>query len=309
MIQNAYTEMHNGSKNVAVMVRNSMAYPQTVKKKIPVARVVVANQVPEPQVWPGMIDTLDEAQGIQTQKLTTEQRQEKLFEKLDLSSFGTWLPELADSAHSLLVEYHNIFSSEPCKLGCTHLTEHVIKVTNYAPFKEWFRQIPPPLVEEIHAPLQEMLDSGTVCPSQSVWCNIVVLVQKDRSLHFCIDVYCLNTTQTRTPTHCQESKRHLKVWLALAIFYAWIWSLDSGNQDGWAVKAVHHIYCWQPGLLQVWLHAFWAVQCTSQIPEVNAELLQGTESNILPHLPWWYNRLLTDNWGIPPPLMHCLWLI
>ena len=28
-IQNAYTEMCNGSKSVTVMVRNGMAYPQT----------------------------------------------------------------------------------------------------------------------------------------------------------------------------------------------------------------------------------------------------------------------------------------
>ena len=82
MIQNAYTKMCNGSRNVAIVVRNSMAYPQTLKKKIPVVRVVAANWVPEPQVWPGMTDTLDEAQGIQTQKLITEQRQEKLIEKL-----------------------------------------------------------------------------------------------------------------------------------------------------------------------------------------------------------------------------------
>ena len=41
MIQNAYTGMCNGSKNVAIVVRNNMAYPQTLKKKIPVARVVV----------------------------------------------------------------------------------------------------------------------------------------------------------------------------------------------------------------------------------------------------------------------------
>ena len=81
MIKNAYTEMHKGSKNVFVMVRNSTVYPQTLKKKIPVGRVVAANLVPEPQVWPGMIDALDEAQGIQTQKLTTEQRQEKLLHK------------------------------------------------------------------------------------------------------------------------------------------------------------------------------------------------------------------------------------
>ena len=29
-IQNAYTELHSGSKNVAVVVGNSMAYPQTL---------------------------------------------------------------------------------------------------------------------------------------------------------------------------------------------------------------------------------------------------------------------------------------
>ena len=39
-----------------------------------------------------------------------------------------------------------------------------------------------------------MLDSATICPSQSVWCNVVVLVQKkDGSLCLCIDFYHLNT--------------------------------------------------------------------------------------------------------------------
>ena len=103
-IQNAYTKMQNGSKNVTIVVRNSKAYSQTLKKKIPAARVAAANQVPEPQMWPGMIDALDEAQGIQIQKLTAEQRQERLFEKLDLSGLGSWPPELADSPWSLLAE-------------------------------------------------------------------------------------------------------------------------------------------------------------------------------------------------------------
>ena len=87
-----------------------MAYPQTLKTKIPVARVVAVNHIPEVQMQPGMMDALDEVQGIQTSKMTTKQRQQKLFEKLDLSSLGSWLPELADSACSLLAEYHNIFS-------------------------------------------------------------------------------------------------------------------------------------------------------------------------------------------------------
>ena len=87
-------------------------------------------------MWLGMIDLLDGAQGIQSQKLTTEQRQEKLFEKLDMSGLGSWLPELVDSAQSLMAEYRNIFSLEPCEVSCTYLSKHVIKVTNDAPFKE-----------------------------------------------------------------------------------------------------------------------------------------------------------------------------
>ena len=53
-------------------------------------RVVAANWVPEVQMQPGTIDTLDEVQGIQTPRMTTEQRQEKLFEKLDLRGLGSW---------------------------------------------------------------------------------------------------------------------------------------------------------------------------------------------------------------------------
>ena len=85
-------------------------------------------------------------------KLTVKQRQEKLFE-LDLSRLESWPLKLADSTQSLLAEYHDIFFLEPSDLGCPHSTEHVIKVTNDTPFKEWFRQIPPLLVEEVQTHL------------------------------------------------------------------------------------------------------------------------------------------------------------
>ena len=49
------------------------------------------------------------------------------------------------------------------------------------------------MVKEVHNHLREMLDSGTIQPSQSVWCNAVVLVRKkDRGLHLCIDFHHLN---------------------------------------------------------------------------------------------------------------------
>ena len=95
--------------------------------------------------------------------------------------------------HQLLAKYHDVFSLDPMEFGCTHSMEHTIKVTDDTPFKEWFRQIPPPLVEEVRSHLQKRLKSSAIRPSQSAWFNAVVLVQKkDGSLWFCIDFYHLN---------------------------------------------------------------------------------------------------------------------
>ena len=46
-VQTAYTELWKCSKNVAKVVRNSMAYPQMLQKKAPVGRAVAATVVPE----------------------------------------------------------------------------------------------------------------------------------------------------------------------------------------------------------------------------------------------------------------------
>ena len=49
------------------------------------------------------------------------------------------------------------------------------------------------MVEEVRNHLKEILESGTIRPSQSAWCSAMVLVQKkDDGLHFCIDFCCLN---------------------------------------------------------------------------------------------------------------------
>ena len=74
----------------------------------------------------------------------------------------------------------------------------MIKVTDDTPFKECFRQIPPPLVEEVQNHPREMLESGAIRPSQSAWCNSVVLMwKKDGGLWFCIDFYCLNARKKK----------------------------------------------------------------------------------------------------------------
>ena len=110
-----------------------------------------------------------------------------------LSGLDSWPPEMVDAARWLLAKYHNVFSLDPTELGCTHSTEHMIMVMDGTPFKEWFRQIPSPLVEEVWNYLQDILESGAIWPSQTVLCNAVVLVRKkDGVLWLCINFCHLN---------------------------------------------------------------------------------------------------------------------
>ena len=79
-------------------------------------------------------------------------------------------------------------------MGCTSPIEHEIHIENSEPFKEQFQHIPPPLLEEVRASLRDMLEAGAICPSQSPWCNAVVLVRKkDGTLSFCVNFRHLNT--------------------------------------------------------------------------------------------------------------------
>ena len=76
------------------------------------------------------------------------------------------------------MEHHNIFSLDQNEIGCTDTAEHVIELLDTEPFKERFWWIAPPQVEEVREHIQEMLDGGAIHPSQSPWCNAVVLVRK-----------------------------------------------------------------------------------------------------------------------------------
>ena len=122
--------------------------------------------------------------------LTKAERQDLLLERLDLTGLEAWPEDQVEKARSLLKEYHDIFSLEKCDVGHTKAAKHkiVIKDPNTPLFKERFCRIPPPQLDEVQAHLKMMLDAGVIRPSNSPWCNAVVLVRKkDGSLHFCID--------------------------------------------------------------------------------------------------------------------------
>ena len=126
-----------------------------------------------------------------------------------LDELAQWMPELAWRFEQMLMEYHDIFSVDKNEIGCTDVAEHIIELLDEKPFKEKFRQIAPPLLDEVWEHLQEMLDGGAIHPSQSPWCNAMVLVwKKDGGLRFCIDFQRLNarTKKDSYPLpHMQET--------------------------------------------------------------------------------------------------------
>ena len=85
--------------------------------------------------------------------LSVAARQEKLLEKLNLDGLAHWSPENAVAVRELILAYHDVFALESNELGCTSAIKHEICIENDEPFKEWFRRIPPPLLEEVHASL------------------------------------------------------------------------------------------------------------------------------------------------------------
>ena len=99
------------------------------------ARAAAALPVPEPPESKGLQEGTNKPPNFHTPRLTVRQRHGKLFDELDLSGLDSWTTELVDAACQLLAEYHNVFSLDPAELGCTHSTEHIIKVTDDNPFK------------------------------------------------------------------------------------------------------------------------------------------------------------------------------
>ena len=183
-VQSTYAMLAAGSNRVVVVLRNNTQDWLEIRKDTPVARMVAANQVPR------VIDTISAERPKEQPTLTEAERQVLLLDKLDLSGLEAWPTEQAEKACGLLWEYHNIFSLEKHDMGHTKVTKHkiVLKDPDTPPFKERFRQIPPPQLDEVREHLKLMLDAGVVQPSNNPWCNAVVLVRKkDGSLRFCID--------------------------------------------------------------------------------------------------------------------------
>ena len=157
-VQSAYATLSTGSNRVAVVLRNNTRNWIEIGKGTPVAQMVAANQVPR------VIDTVSADKAKSQPTLMEAERQDLLLDKLDLSGLEAWPAEEAEKARGLLCEYHDIFLLEKHDMGHTNATIHkiVLKDPDTLPFKERFRRIPPPQLDEVREHLKLMLDAGVV---------------------------------------------------------------------------------------------------------------------------------------------------
>ena len=119
-IVKTYTELHNGSHNVSVVLHNLMGKPVHLAARQAVARVVTTNTIPDATPSPEFLEMLDKLELLRDppKKLTVEERQKLLLEILQkegwLDKLKEWLPELALKFEHMLKEHHNIDRLHRC---------------------------------------------------------------------------------------------------------------------------------------------------------------------------------------------------
>ena len=194
---------------MSVGIRNISCQCLTIPTKTVIAKVAAANVVPHSYAPKGEGDELDsknmsansndaESEGPLGAPPLTLEKEHLLFSKINLDNIKDWSDDLKCKTRELFKKYAHIFALESLDMGHTSLVKHKIKLNNYTPFKERYRQILPNLFEEVKNHLKEMIQVGAIRHSNSPWASAVVLVRKkDGSLCFCIDLRRLNARMIR----------------------------------------------------------------------------------------------------------------
>ena len=202
----AYTYLKSNSRSIHVGLHNMSCRTVTLHKGTVIAELSPANVIPKmlaPKLASCQLEfvtnqgpksnKLEFADSANSQPKLTKEQRDKLFSKLDLTGYDNWTQDQCDVMDDVIERYHHIFAVEDLELGHTDLVKHEIKLTNYVPFKEQYRRIPPHQYEEVRKHLDEMLRMGAIRRSNSPWVSAVVLVRKkDGALRFCIDLRKLN---------------------------------------------------------------------------------------------------------------------
>ena len=93
-----------------------MGSPIHLRKGQKIAQVQAVNEVPQPHLKLGMLESL-KVPGNPKPIPSVEEHKEKLTTTLDLSGLDQWPEEKVKHARELLMEYHDIFSLDDNELG------------------------------------------------------------------------------------------------------------------------------------------------------------------------------------------------
>ena len=122
-------------------------------------------------------------------EMGSEERYQDLLEQIDFKSWDTQDQEFHQRVKDEVFRpYQDCFALHINDLGHCRTVKHKIKLTDWTPFKEAYRSIPPSQYDEVKQHIQEMVDCGAIVPSKSPFASGVVLARrKNGKLRFCID--------------------------------------------------------------------------------------------------------------------------
>ena len=102
------------------------------------------------------------------------------------------------SIKDLLAKHKDLFSTGKTDIGHCTFVKHMINLTDDTPFKQRHRRIPPAMIDEVRAHIEQLAAGGIIRPSHSPWASNVVLVRKkDGKIRMCVDYRQLNNRTVR----------------------------------------------------------------------------------------------------------------
>ena len=123
--------------------------------------------------------------------------QESIFDQVSVETLGLSESEV-EKLKNLLLQHKDIFSTGDTDIGHCTFVKHKINLTDEIPFKQRHRRIPPAMIDEVRAHLEQLAASGIIRESHSPWASNIVLVKKrDGSIRMCVDYRQLNKRTIR----------------------------------------------------------------------------------------------------------------
>ena len=262
-----YAEVHPGSSQMPICLRNLSAYSTVVPAKVVIRKVGPANQVP-----PIILLTRTSEESV------CDPWKDWILNELSLQGLEDWPEDGQKQARGLLTRWKHLFIHSDIDLGKTSLIKHQIKFTDKMPFRECYQWILPHTYDDVKANLQEMLNIGAIWKLLSPWDSTLVLVQKKGgSLRFCINLRKLNNHTIKDDyslPHIDETLDSLQgsQWFFLLDLKSRYWQVEMGKES----KQLTCVHSRAIVIPWIWPNAFQTDQCPCHLSATNGRSASGT---------------------------------